>query len=434
MRKNLLKRLAFILICFLMLSPGNMGFAQKVSLNYSQQSLKNVLQSISRQTGYTLAYSKEVVDLNDNVSIQVQNADLSVAMAKLFASRNLSYEIKDKKIYIADNSPRTEARSTASQQTENVQIRGKVTDENGEPVIGASVAVPNTGIGTITNIDGDYSLSVPRGSLLRISFVGYVNQEFTITNQSVLNAQLREDVASLEELIVIGYGVQKKSVVTAAISRVTAEDLAQSKPSRIEDVLKGKVSGVQITQSSGQPGADSKVRIRGIGTINNSDPLYIVDGMPVDGGIAYLNPADIQSVEILKDAASAAIYGTRAANGVVLITTKTGSVSRGSINYNFSYGWQNPWKKKRMLNATEYMTLMNEAALNDGGLPVYGANAFDKLGGAGTDWQDATFNYDAPIQSHQISASGGSQNAQYFLSAGYFSQEGIIGGNFGRSN
>ena len=434
MRKNLLKRLAFILICFLMLSPGNMGFAQKVSLNYSQQSLKNVLQSISRQTGYTLAYSKEVVDLNDNVSIQVQNADLSVAMAKLFASRNLSYEIKDKKIYIADNSHRTEARSTASQQTENVQIRGKVTDENGEPVIGASVAVPNTGIGTITNIDGDYSLSVPRGSLLRISFVGYVNQEFTITNQSVLNAQLREDVASLEELIVIGYGVQKKSVVTAAISRVTAEDLAQSKPSRIEDVLKGKVSGVQITQSSGHPGADSKVRIRGIGTINNSDPLYIVDGMPVDGGIAYLNPADIQSVEILKDAASAAIYGTRAANGVVLITTKTGSVSKGSINYNFSYGWQNPWKKKRMLNATEYMTLMNEAALNDGGLPVYGANAFDKLGGAGTDWQDATFNYDAPIQSHQISASGGSQNAQYFLSAGYFSQEGIIGGNFGRSN
>ena len=264
MRKNLLKRLAFILICFLMLSPGNMGFAQKVSLNYSQQSLKNVLQSISRQTGYTLAYSKEVVDLNDNVSIQVQNADLSVAMAKLFASRNLSYEIKDKKIYIADNSHRTEARSTASQQTENVQIRGKVTDENGQPIIGASVAVPNTGMGTITNIDGDYSLSVPRGSLLRISFVGYVNQEFTITNQSVLNAQLREDVASLDELIVIGYGVQKKSVVTAAISRVTAEDLAQSKPSRIEDVLKGKVSGVQITQSSGHPGADSKVRIRGI--------------------------------------------------------------------------------------------------------------------------------------------------------------------------
>ena len=232
MRKNLFRRSAFILLALLMLSPGNVGFAQKVSLNYSQQSLRNVLQSISRQTGYTLAYSKEVVDLNDNVSIQVQNADVSVALAKLFAARNLSYEIKDKKIYIADNSPlRTTER--AVQQSDNVQLGGKVTDENGEPIIGASVAVPNTGIGTITDINGNYLLIIPRGSLLRFSYIGYVNQEFTITNQSVLNIQLREDIASLDELVVIGYGVQKKSVVTAAISRVTAEDLNTNKPSRV---------------------------------------------------------------------------------------------------------------------------------------------------------------------------------------------------------
>lgn len=432
MRKNLFRRSAFILLALLMLSPGNVGFAQKVSLNYSQQSLRNVLQSISRQTGYTLAYSKEVVDLNDNVSIQVQNADVSVALAKLFAARNLSYEIKDKKIYIADNSPlRTTER--AVQQSDNVQLGGKVTDENGEPIIGASVAVPNTGIGTITDINGNYLLIIPRGSLLRFSYIGYVNQEFTITNQSVLNIQLQEDIASLDELVVIGYGVQKKSVVTAAISRVTAEDLNTNKPSRVEDALKGKVSGVQITQSSGQPGSDSKVRIRGIGTINNSDPLYIVDGMEVGGGISYLNPVDIESVEILKDAASAAIYGTRGANGVVLVTTKSGKAGKTSISYNVSYGWQNPWKKKSVLDAHDYMVIMNEAQINDGNLPRYTAEQVSGAG-AGTDWQDATFYYDAPIQNHQVSISGGADKSQYFMSLGYFDQAGIVGGNYDKSN
>ena len=169
----------------------------------------------------------------------------------------------------------------------------------------------------------------------------------------------------LNDVVVIGYGVQKKSVVTAAISKVTGEDLNLTKPSRIEDALKGKVSGVQITQSSGQPNADSKVRIRGIGSVNNSDPLYIVDGMPVSGGINYLNPTDIESVEILKDAASAAIYGSRAANGVVLVTTKGGKAGKSTVNYDFSYGWQNPWRKKSVLNAKEYMTIMNEAQIND---------------------------------------------------------------------
>ena len=210
------------------------------------------------------------------------------------------------------------------------------------------------------------------------------------------------------------------------------------RPSRIEDVLKGKVSGVQITQSSGQPGAESKVRIRGIGTVNNSDPLYIVDGMPVDGGINYLNPVDIQSVEVLKDAASAAIYGARAANGVILITTKSGEgVLKGTgktlINYDFNFGWQNPWKKKSVLNALEYMVIMNEAQINDGDFPRYSKDQIANAG-KGTDWQDETFNYDAPVQSHQLSVSGNSEKISYYLSFGYFKQDGIVGGNYGKSN
>ena len=315
---------------------------------------------------------------------------------------------------------------------QSITVKGVVKDVAGDPIIGASVVVKGTTNGTITDMSGNFTLeNVQQGANIEISFVGYLAQ--TVKASASLNVTLKEDTQNLDEVVVVGYGVQKKSVVTAAISKVTAEDLNASKPSRVEDALKGKVSGVQITQSSGQPGSDSKVRIRGIGSTTSSDPLYIVDGMPVDGGINYLNPVDIESVEILKDAASAAIYGARAANGVVLVTTKSGKAGKTTINYDFSYGWQNPWKKKAVLNATEYMTIMNEMDINDGNAPRYTQEQV-AAAGVGTDWQDETFNYDAPIQQHQVSINGGNDKIQYFLSLGYFNQEGIVGGNYGKSN
>lgn len=313
------------------------------------------------------------------------------------------------------------------------EIKGVVTDAStGETLIGVSVAEKGTTNGTMTDLDGQYSIKVPAGATLVFTYVGFDSQEYAATG-SVLDVAMKPSQQMLDEVIVVGYGVQRKSVVTASISRVSAEDLNAAKPSRVEDALKGKVSGVQITQSSGQPGAESKVRIRGIGTVNNSDPLYIVDGMPVDGGISYLNPVDIQSVEILKDAASAAIYGARAANGVVLVTTKGGSKGKTSVNYDFSYGWQNPWKKRSMLDAKEYMIIMNESQINDGNAPRY-TNEQIASAGKGTDWQDETFNYDAPVQNHQVSINGGNDKVQFFLSLGYFNQEGIVGGNYGQSN
>jgi TonB-linked SusC/RagA family outer membrane protein len=318
--------------------------------------------------------------------------------------------------------------------SQNIQIKGEVlAGEDNSPLIGVNVAVKGTTTGVITDLNGQFTLSVPLKSTLVVSYVGYKQQQVVVTDAKPLRIVLIEDSKTLDEVVVVGYGVQKKSVVTAAISKVTSQDLEKTSPTRVEDALKGKVSGVQITKSSGQPGSDSKVRIRGIGTVNNSDPLYIVDGMPVDGGIDYLNPVDIQSVEILKDAASAAIYGARAANGVILVTTKSGLSGKTTINYDVSYGWQNPWKKKSVLNATEYMTVMNEAAINDGNSPKYTADQI-KNAGKGTDWQDETFNYDAPVQSHQISVNGGTDKVTYFLSLGYFDQEGIVGGNYGKSN
>ena len=312
-------------------------------------------------------------------------------------------------------------------------ILGTVIDENGDPVIGATVvekAQPQNA--TITNIDGQFAIKVAEGTSLVISYVGY--QTIEVKAKNLMSVTLKEDAQVLNDVVVIGYGVQKKSVVTAAISKVTGDDLNLTRPSRIEDALKGKVSGVQITQASGQPGSASKFTIRGSGSVNNSDPLYIVDGMAVEGGISYLNPVDIASVEILKDAASAAIYGARAANGVVLVTTKSGTSGKTTINYDVSFGWQNPWKKKAVLNAQQYMTIMNEAQVNDGNVPRYSADYIASFQGNGTDWQDEVFNYNAPVQQHQVSVSGGNDKMNYFLSLGYFDQEGIVGGDYDRSN
>lgn len=296
---------------------------------------------------------------------------------------------------------------------QQITVSGNVKDSSGEPVIGASVLVKGTTNGVITDFDGNFSIAnVEDGSQIEVSYIGYVTQMKKATGTQPLNFILKEDTETLDEVIVVGYGIQKKSVVTASISRVSSDDLKNVTPTRVDNMLKGQTSGVTVTSASGQPGDAAKVRIRGIGTINNSDPLYIVDGMPVDGGIDYLNPSDIESIEVLKDAASAAVYGARAANGVVLVTTKGGSKGKAVISYDFSYGWQNPWRKRDVLNAVEYETLMNEMAVNSGKDAPY---ANPEAAGEGTDWQDALFNSNAPIMNHQISVSGGSDKGSYFF-------------------
>lgn len=302
-------------------------------------------------------------------------------------------------------------------------IKGKVADKSsGEILIGVTIQEKGTQQATVTNVDGNFSINVNEGATLIFRYMGYKGLELPATNN--MDVKMETSVSSLDEVVVVGYGVQKKSVVTAAISGVKAEDLGKMSPSRIDNVLRGQVSGVSITQQSGQPGEGSRVRIRGVGTINDSNPLYIVDGMPVEEGIDYLNPADVESIEILKDAASAAIYGTRGANGVILVTTKKGKKGKATINYNMSYGWQNAWKKRDVLNAEEYKMIMSEIG-----------NVIDpSLENNNTDWQKEVFNKNAPVTSHQLNVSGGTDMSSYFLSFGYFNQEGIVGGNFKRSN
>ncbi len=317
---------------------------------------------------------------------------------------------------------------------QSLVVSGKVTDENGEGVPGASVLIKGTTLGVMTDADGKFSIqNVPGDATLVFSFIGYNTQEIAVAGRTTINVTLQTDIKSLDEVVVIGYGVQKKSVVTAAISSVTAENLANVAPIRIDNALKGLTSGVTVTSSSGQPGAAPRVLVRGVGTSSDlgNDPLYIVDGMPINGGIDYLNPTDIQSIEVLKDAASGAVYGARAANGVILVTTKNGSTGKIKVDYGFSYGWQNPWKKLDVLNATEYAIMMNEGYLNSG-QPIPYADPYSY--GKGTNWQNEVFNKNAPIVNHQLSLSGGTDKVSYFVSAGYLNQEGIVGGNFDRSN
>lgn len=317
--------------------------------------------------------------------------------------------------------------STFAQKT---TYSGVVVDNHGEPIIGASIVQKGTSNGSISDLNGNFTVSVDPGSALVISYVGYKAQ--TVKVSSNMRISLIEDQKVLNDVVVIGYGVQKKSVVTASIAKVGADELSKTSPVRVDNALKGLVSGVQVTLASGQPGSGSKIRIRGNGTINSSDPLYIVDGMPVNGGIDYLNPADIENIEVLKDAASGAVYGARAANGVVLVTTKSGKIGKTKVTYDVSFGWQNPWRKRKMLNAEEYKTLMKEAAgyANYSGIDEKLAS----FGNSDTNWQDELFNDNAPVQNHQVSVSGASEKINYYLSLGYYNQEGIVGGDYDRSN
>jgi TonB-linked SusC/RagA family outer membrane protein len=306
---------------------------------------------------------------------------------------------------------------------------GIVVDENNEPVIGASVVQKGTSNGMVTDLNGGFKISVESGTILSVSYVGYKTQE--VKASANMHIALIPDQKVLDEVVVIGYGVQKKSVVTAAIAKVSAEDMKGTAPVRMDNALKGLAAGVTVTSASGQPGEAARVRIRGVGTVNNSEPLYIVDGMPIEGGLDYLNPNDIASIEVLKDAASGAVYGARAANGVILVTTKTGKVGKTKVTYDFKMGWQSAWRKREVLNASEYAVMMNEGRMNAGMSPLY-ADPYSY--GEGTNWQNEVFNDNAPMMEHQLSISGASDKLSYMLSGSYYTQDGIVGGNYDRSN
>ncbi len=298
-----------------------------------------------------------------------------------------------------------------------------------EPLAGVTVSVKGTTNGTVTDIDGRYVIQAVQGETLIFSYVGFVSQEVTV-RENVINIALTEDTEVLEELVVIGYGVQAKKLSTGATVQVKGDELAKMNTNSPLQALQGKTPGVNITSTSGQPGSDMKVVIRGLGTIGNHSPLYLIDG--IGGDISTLNPSDIESIDVLKDAASAAIYGAQAANGVVLITTKNGREGKAKVNFDAYYGVQNVARKADMLNAAQYMTIMDEQALNSGNA-AYNWTGFQSIYDANgqvydTNWVDTMFKDNAATESYALGVTGGSTASTYAISLGYMNQEGVVGG------
>lgn len=307
---------------------------------------------------------------------------------------------------------------------QNINVSGKIVDEIGMPLPGVTISVKGTTNATSSDFDGNYQIKAESNSTLVYTFIGYVKVEETVNGRTSINLSLKPDTQNLEEVIVVGYGTQKKSVVTGAISSVKAKDLENLPITRIEQSLQGRASGVFIASNAGQPGSNSTVRVRGITSINNNEPLWVVDGVIVDaGGIGFLNQSDIESIEVLKDAASQAIYGARSATGVILVTTKKGKSGKISINYNGFSGTSAPSRKLDLLNGEQYATLRNEMSVNGGGQIVF---ADPSSYGKGTNWQNAIFNDNASRQGHEISFSGGNDVSNFYISFGLQEQDGIV--------
>nr|WP_329904420.1 TonB-dependent receptor [Porphyromonas pogonae] len=411
------------------------AYGQKVTVDYRQQSIKVVLKGITDQLGYTLAYSKEAANLNDQVSIKASNEELKSVLGRLLSSRHLDYEIKDKKLYILyknEMTTHTNTTTTQKQQTgKSISVKGSVVDDKGGPVIGASITIINKSGGVTSDVAGKFVYNFTKGDRIRISSVGYASQVLVYNGEATLKIVLKEDSELLNEVVVIGYGTIKKSDMTGAVSSVDTKELGKIATTNPAEALQGKVSGVSVRKMGGNAGAGVNVKIRGISTFGSNEPLYIIDGFP--GDINNVNPQDIESMEILKDGAAAAIYGSVAANGVVIITTKNGKKGKTKVDFNSYVSFVNVAKKLEMLDAQGYKQVhkqmyenYNMYATDDEKikLPAYITNPSD----VNTDWQDAILRTGLS-QSYLLSIRGGADNATYSLSYNRAADKGIFLGN-----
>jgi TonB-dependent starch-binding outer membrane protein SusC len=393
------------------------GYGQdNITLNLQKASLKKVFKVIEQQGVFRFVYKDEILPSEQRVSITVENASLDEVLKKILENTALTYKKLSGRLVVI----------TSENSVASITISGKITDDKGEPLPGVSVIEKGTTAGTVSNEDGLFVLNVEsQTATLVISYVGYISQEINLANRSSITIQLQPVNRNMEEVIVVGYGQQRKSLVTGAISSIKSEQLATVSSTRLEQALQGRTAGVTVLPSSGQPGAGLKIRIRGTGSNRANEPLYIIDGVRA-GGIEYLDASEIASIEILKDAASAAIYGAEGANGVIIITTKTGKKNSSEINYSFQYGQQSLKDDFiRMMSAQQYQQYLE--ASNTPGRP----SATDVAGIQGTNWLKEVAQT-APQQHHTLSFSGGSEKSTYLLSASLFTQQGIVGGDKAR--
>jgi TonB-linked SusC/RagA family outer membrane protein len=401
------------------------GYSQNtISVSFVKADVEKVFHYLERKSGYTFYYSNTAIEKLPKVSMTMEKADIKDVLNEVSRQTGLHYAIMDNNMVVFKH---------AADQIRSKKITGKVLDEKGQPLPNITVQVKGTNQGTLTTAEGQFSLVVPDNAILVISAIGFLKQEITITDQTSLTVVLKDDVAGLNEVVVVGYGTQEKHKLTSAVATISGADLNKRVATNPASLLQGQLPGLQVTQGSGEPGNENiQLRIRGVSTFSGAgnDPLVVIDGLP--GNMSALNPNDIESVSVLKDAASAAIYGSRGANGVIVVKTKKGK-SGFSLTYGYNLGVSKAAKLPDIIsNSTEYMQLSNEARTNSGLAPLYNQQqidlyqqATDRVKYPNHNWLDDIFRT-AYTQNHYLNMSGGKENTTYSLGLGISTQPGVL--------
>lgn len=438
MRKKIQVILMTLLFCCLSTSV----YSQKITFNISNVTVKEAIESLKEKTGYSFVYEANDLDTRKIISVSASNKTIEEVLKQILQKQNVVYEIKGKNIIVSKKSIQ---KTPVNQKSQSVT--GVVTDQNSEPVIGASVFIKDTKKGTVTDISGKFSFEdVSSASTIVISYIGYKTQQIGIEGKTKLEVKLVDDNKYLDELVVVGYGVVKRQDLTGAIASVKGTDIASNPVANVAQALQGKLAGVNVTTQDGRPGATVSIRVRGGGSITQSnDPLYIVDGIPV-GSISDLSSSEVESIDVLKDAASTAIYGARGANGVILVTTKSGKSGRIKVSYDGYYQVKNVVKIIPTLSAQDYVLYNWSYAASRG---TANQDAVEKYFGLGTKYGNHYTDYanvethdytndilrNAMTHSHNITMSGGNDNTKIFSSIGFINDEGIkINSDYNRLN
>ena len=418
-------KLSFLLIFFTLVQASATSFSQTINLDVNNAEIRQVIKDIEQQTDYRFFYTDGLTDLARKVSLNIKGQNIDIILSELFDDTQLGYRIVDHKLVML-------APKGAMQQ--GTAITGTVTDETGEAMPGVNITVKGAAIGVVTDVNGKFSINVPNtDAVLAFSFIGYATQEITVGNQSSINVTLNEDTRELEEVVVVGYGTMRKKDLTGAIASISGDDVAARKTTQLSQALQGAIPGVLVTRDNNAPGSTSTIRVRGITTIGDSNPLIIVDGMQVDN-INDINPNDIENISVLKDAASSSIYGSQAAAGVILITTKRAKADHFSLEYNFEYGMEIPTQNPEYVDVIRFMQMTNELRWNDAGnvaggeYPTYAKDVIDNYYQLNrdnpdkypnTDWMKLMMKSNVPRQSHVIKISGGTKAIRTAASFAY---------------
>ena len=405
--------------------------AATLTVDMENKRIVDVLNEIEKQSEYQFYYNSEFVNINRTVSVKAKNKDVLTVLELIFGDSEVDYKVVDKDIILSK-------KALPGVKQQKRILTGKIVDEAGEAIIGANVVVKDTGKGTISNFDGNYSLDISEGTVLQISYIGYISQELSVGNNTSLNIVLHEDSKIISEVVVVGYGTQKKVNLTGSVSSVKMDEKITNRSlTNVSSGLAGLVPGLASTQSTGMAGNNTAdLKIRGLGTVNNANPLIVVDGMP-DVDINRINMNDIESISVLKDATSSAVYGSRAANGVILITTKSGkNQEKTRINFSGSYAVVKPTKMTEFMAdypraltleqiRTRTSTRRDQMIFKDGTIDEWMAmGMIDPIRYPNTDWWDL-ITRDGAVQNYNLSVSGSNDKSNFYISAGVMDEKGL---------